>query len=142
MKISELMKTNVEVCRLDELVESVAERMRARNIGFLPVCDESGVIVGTVTDRDLTTRVLGERRRPESTTAGEEMTRDVVSCAASDDLMIAEELMSKYKVSRVVCLDDTRRPIGVVSLSDVAGAESRGKASAVLRSVSQRESHS
>ncbi|WP_394822512.1 CBS domain-containing protein [Pendulispora albinea] len=138
-KCSELMKTDVECCDGGALVEAVAEQMRSKNIGFVPVCDEKGVVIGTLTDRDLAIRVLAEHRSPAQTKAKDVMSTDVVSCKADDELLKAEELMSKHKKSRIVCVDDRKRPVGVISLSDLAQQETGGKASAILRSVSQRE---
>ena len=139
MKCVELMKTDLVCCNATDLVEDVAQCMRARNVGFVPICDANGAAVGTLTDRDLTIRVLGERRRPEHTRAGDVMTPGVVSCPADAELGECEQLMSKHKISRVLCLDHKQRPVGVISLSDVAEHETAGKASAILRSVAQRE---
>jgi predicted transcriptional regulator len=139
MKCSELMKIPVEVCAISDPVGLIAERMRVKNIGFMPVCGPDGAVIGILTDRDLAVRVLGGQRDPQSTTAGDVLTPDVVSCSPEDDLRLVEELMSKHKISRIVCLDAAKRPAGIISLSDVAMTERRGLASAVLRSVSQRE---
>jgi CBS domain-containing protein len=140
MKCSELMKTDLECSRTDDSVEVVAGRMRDRNIGFLPVCDDDGVAIGTVTDRDLALRVLAEHLPPE-TRVKDIMTRDVICCGPDEELSAAEELMSKHKKSRMIVADEGKHPIGVISLSDIAQAERGGAASAILRSVSQRESH-
>lgn len=139
MKCSEVMKTDIECASFNASVTSVASRMRDRNIGFMPVCAEDGSAVGTITDRDLALRVLAEHRNPEATTIGEVMSSGVVSLSANQELTDAELLMSKHKVSRIVVLDDAKRPVGVISLSDVAELEGGRLASAVLRSVSQRE---
>jgi CBS domain-containing protein len=139
MLCSELMKTDVEKCGAEEGVEVIAERMRARNVGFLPVCDDHGRVIGTLTDRDLVLRVLAEHRDPNATAVADVMTSDVIACRPSDELSVAEALMSKYKKSRILCLDDDGCAAGIISLSDVARTETAGKASAILRSVSQRE---
>ncbi|HEY2404678.1 MAG TPA: CBS domain-containing protein [Polyangiaceae bacterium] len=139
MKCFELMKTQVECCDMSDSVVLVAETMRQRNIGFLPVCDGGGRVVGTLTDRDLVLRVLAERRDPGGVVAGDVMTSDVVSCAPEDELTVAELLMSQHKKSRIVCVDGRKRPIGVISLSDVARVETQAKSAAILRSVAQRE---
>lgn len=55
-------------------MEAVAERMKARKVGFLPVCDETGAVVGTVTDRDLAVRVLAEHRSVAATRVHDVMT--------------------------------------------------------------------
>ncbi|HEY8943364.1 MAG TPA: CBS domain-containing protein [Polyangiaceae bacterium] len=139
MKCSEVMKRDLQCATETDSVHRVATRMRERNIGFLPVCNGEGVAIGTLTDRDLVLRVLAEGRDPEATTAREIMSMGVVSCSADESLSDAEMLMSKHKVSRVVVVDERQHPVGIISLSDVAELETGRTASAVLRSVSQRE---
>ena len=141
MKCSKVMKTNVECCQSDESVEGAAERMRSRNVGFLPVCDEAGAIVGTVTDRDLAIRVLAEHRSSARTTVQDIMTPELICCSPDDDLSVAEELMEEYRKSRIVCADDRRHPMGVISLSDLTRIEDRVRTSEILDSVTRREVH-
>jgi len=119
MKCSDIMKKSVQCAGVGETVAAVAARMRDQNIGFLPVCGESGRAIGTVTDRDLTTRVLAECCGP-GVCVETVMTKGVITCRPEDDLRIAEELMSQYKISRIVCSDRSGRPVGVISLSDIA----------------------
>lgn len=139
MKCSELMKTDVVCANAKTPARQVAEMMRDKNVGFVPVCDDNGAVIGTLTDRDLVVRVLAGRKDPESVRASEIMSNGVVTCRADDTLADVEQLMSKHKVSRIVVVDDRGAPAGVISLSDVATVETGGKSSAVLRSVSQRE---
>jgi CBS domain-containing protein len=139
MNCSELMKRNVECCRLEDSVASAAARMRARNVGFLPVCDEFGRAVGTITDRDLVVRVLAEQRSASSTIVGDVMTHRVIACSPSDELEIATRHMREHKVSRILCVDEGSRPVGVISLSDIAEVETASHAAEVMRSVSERE---
>jgi CBS domain-containing protein len=67
------------------------------------------------------------------------MTTPVVSCKPNDDLRTAERLMRTHRKSRILCDDDQGRPVGVISLSDVAIADGGTRAGALLRSVAQRE---
>jgi len=139
MQCSELMKTDVACADANMPIRQVAELMRDRNVGFAPVCDDQGRVIGTLTDRDLVLRVVASRKDPESVKASEVMSPGVVTCKAEETLADVEQLMSKHKVSRIVVVDDRGAPQGVISLSDVATVETGGKSSAVLRSVSQRE---
>ena len=139
MKCSTVMKTDVACCRSDDSVEAAAERMKTRNVGFLPVCDEAGAVLGTLTDRDLALRVLAEHRLSELTTVQEVMSSELVCCSPEDDLSVAEELMAQYRKSRIVCADDHRRPVGVISLSDLARVEDRVRTTEILDSVTRRE---
>jgi CBS-domain-containing membrane protein len=47
--------------------------------------------------------------------------------------------MASTRKSRLVVADDQGRCIGVISLSDVAQADSRDRAGGVLRAVTRRE---
>jgi len=133
------MKSDVECCGLADTVEYAAERMAERNIGFLPVCDGRGHVVGTLTDRDIVLRVVACGLDPKATRLQDVYTRDLVACSPDDDLLVAEALMSKHKKSRIICLDAQERLAGVISLSDVARIETGARSSALLRSVAQRE---
>jgi len=59
MKLREIMSDNVEVIHPDDTLKTAAEKMRDRDIGFLPVCDGERLI-GVLTDRDLITRALAD----------------------------------------------------------------------------------
>ena len=137
MRLQEIMKKDVECVSPQDTVQAAARRMRDENIGFLPVCDQSRKVLGTVTDRDLAIRVLANGS-PANTRVEEVMTHEVVSCRPEDDLRKVEELMAKNHKSRIVCLDNNERLAGVISLSDIAQADI-GRASQTLRQVSERE---
>lgn len=137
MKCSEIMN-RVVYCHLDDPIFQVARRMRDLNIGFMPVCDDHGRMVGVVTDRDLAMRVIAERRDSERP-VGEVMTTEIVACRPDDDLRIAEQRMEAHEKSRIVCLDDQGKPVGVISLSDLARYEWSGRAAELLRHITRRE---
>src|SRR5207253_2211913 len=127
MRCADLMKHDVESCWSEDPVCDVAARMRARNVGFLPVVDDDGTVIGTITDRDLAIRVLADDL-PSYVPVGRVMSRGVVMCAPEASLREAEELMRRNRKSRIVCVDQHGRPVGVISLSDVVGAETSGRA--------------
>jgi CBS domain-containing protein len=134
------MKTDVECCRTDTAISDVAQRMKTENIGFMPVCDNNDVVIGTITDRDIVMRVLADGRDVGSTTAGDVMTHEVVSCSPDDDVDTASELMAEHQKSRMIVCDGSNRVIGVISLSDVAKSQG-DHASFTLSSIARREAH-
>jgi CBS domain-containing protein len=117
---------------------AAAQRMRDRNVGFLPVCDDSMRVLGTITDRDIAVRLVADRR-PLRTPVWELMTNEVIACGPHDDITTAEELMAEHHKSRIMCVDDDGRLLGVISLSDIAQCERGGRAAATMRMVTQRE---
>lgn len=139
MRCCDVMNTPVAVCTELLSVQACAEIMRDENIGFMPVLDAAHQVVGVVTDRDLTTRVLAEDLAPTSLVGGV-MTRDVRVCHPEDDLEVAEATMACAMKSRLVVVDAEGLCIGVISLTDIAQADGGSRVGTVLRAVTRRES--
>lgn len=141
MLCSEIMKTSIECVRPGDTVLLAAQRMRDANVGFLPVCDEELRVLGTITDRDIVIRqVAGER--PLQTPVEDLMTRDVVACRPSDDVRKAEKLMAEYQKSRMMCVDETGKLVGVLSLSDIAQVEDGARTADTMKKITGREARS
>ena len=138
MRCQDIMKRAVVVCKDTETIQSAALRMRDANIGFMPVCGNEGEILGVLTDRDLALRICAPGLDPKSTPVGEAMTHQVVSCHAEDDVRYVEGLMARNRKSRIVVQDAVGRPIGVISLSDIARVD-RVFAAETMRQVTARE---
>ncbi len=58
MMCQDVMKSDVKCASPQTTVEEAAVLMRDEGIGFLPICDEVGGVIGTITDRDITVRVF------------------------------------------------------------------------------------
>jgi CBS domain-containing protein len=124
----------------NETAVAAAQTMRDHNVGFLPICDDSMRVLGTITDRDIAVRLVADRR-PSRTPVWELMTNEVVACGPHDDITTAEELMAEHRKSRIMCLDDDGRLLGVISLSDIAQCERGARAAVTMRMVTHREAH-
>jgi CBS domain-containing protein len=90
MRCDEVMKDDVCSVSPDESVQLAAMKMREHNIGFLPVVNTSGRVIGTITDRDLALRVIAAGLT-EDTAVKDVMTRELISCLMTDDLQRAEQ---------------------------------------------------
>jgi CBS domain-containing protein len=140
MLCQEIMKKDVECLTVNDTAQVAARKMRDSNVGFLPVCDQSKKVLGTITDRDLAIRLIAENR-PPTTTVGELMTREVVYCRPQDDIQRAEQLMAQKHKARILCCDGGGKLVGVISLSDLAQRDDDGRVAETLRRVSEREAH-
>ena len=138
-RCQDIMKRDIECLSPRESASDAARRMRDRNVGFLPVCDESRRVLGTVTDRDIAIRLVAEELAP-GTEVEWLMTREIVACHPRDDIQEAEELMGQHRKSRIMCVEDDGTLVGVISLSDIAKLDSGRAAATTLRRVSERES--
>jgi CBS domain-containing protein len=137
MLCKDVMKTNVECLSPTDHVQSAARRMREKNIGAIPVCDDKRTVIGMVTDRDLALRVIADSR-PATTPLSDVMTKDIVSCRPTDDIQRAQELMGKHQKSRILCTENGRA-VGVISLSDIVSRVDGAGAMQTMRQVTARE---
>ena len=138
MRCEELMTDGVGTVLAGEDVCAAARVMRELNVGFVPVCQRNGVVVGVLTDRDIAIRVVAEGRSPD-TRVEEVMTDELVACLPQADIGEAERLMRAYQVNRVLLIDDDGRLAGVISLSDLAQVEDAGRVGQMFGDISGRE---
>jgi CBS domain-containing protein len=119
MQISEVMTRSVKCTSPDATLQEAAAKMKALDIGPLPVCDHDEV-VGIITDRDITVRATAEGEPPTAVHVGDVMTLEVVTCYEDQDVTEAARLMRDNQVRRLVVLDHDKHLVGIVSLGDLA----------------------
>jgi CBS domain-containing protein len=138
-RCTDVMKAVPQSVREGDPVRLAAEIMAAANIGFLPVCEDDGKVVGTITDRDIVVRAVAPGLDPDLRSVGDFMSRNVIACRPDDELELVEQFMSYYQVARLVVTDDDDVLQGVISLSDIAEYEPAARAARTLRSIAARE---
>ncbi len=119
MKVNEIMTKIVHRIGSSGSCSEAARKMDSLNIGVLPV-EENGRLVGMVTDRDICVRAIARDRDCRSTPVKDVMTRGVVTCSEEEDLNEAVRLMEEKQIHRLVVCDSTKRPVGMLSVSDIA----------------------
>jgi CBS domain-containing protein len=122
LKCKDVMTGNPVFCVPEETVEHAARLMRDHDIGSIPVVQsrENRTLVGIVTDRDLTIKVLADARDPRSARAEEMMSRDPVSCREEDSVEKAMRAMADHQVRRIPIVDARTRLVGIIAQADVA----------------------
>ena len=103
-------------------VVEAARLMREQHIGSLPVTEDDR-LVGMITDRDITTRVVAESAVPETTSVGDVYSRDLISVESNKDLEEALRLMARHQVRRLPVVENDRL-VGMVAQADIALKES------------------
>ena len=117
-KISELMTPNPCAIEADKPVAHAAKMMKEENVGLAPVV-EGDRLVGTLTDRDIVTRVVAEGKDPQTVPVREVASTDVVTIDPQQDLDEALRLMASNQVRRLLVEEDGRL-VGVVAQADIA----------------------
>jgi CBS domain-containing protein len=124
-RVAQVMQPEVVCVGQAESLERAAQVLWDRDCGCVPVVDAEGVAVGLLTDRDIAMSafIRGDalRRIPVASV----MSGLVHACRADDALELAHELLQRHQVHRLPVLDEAGRPIGLLSLTDLARAARR-----------------
>lgn len=135
MHVRDIMTDETVTVAPDTPVRKVAELMRDKHIGFVPV-GKDDKLVGVVTDRDLVIRYVAGEEDAASAKAGDVMTDDLLYCRVSDKVEDVAANMGSQQVRRLPVVDDDKRLVGIVSLGDVADAKA-GASGAALHDIAQ-----
>jgi len=143
-KCSDVMTKNPMVCAANDTVTQVAQLMKSKDIGPVPVVESTrtNILVGIVTDRDLALKIIAEGRDAKSTKVEEVMTRNLVMCREGDDLDKAIQAMADNQVRRIPVVNDNNQLVGIISQADVATRQNDPQKTAeVVEEISQPNNH-
>lgn len=115
--LKDLMTPSPVTCPTDATIGEVAKIMKDRDIGDVLVM-EGDTVTGIATDRDIVVRGLAEGKDASAPVA-EVCTTDLVALSPDDDVKTAVQTMRERAVRRLPVLDNGR-PVGIVSLGDLA----------------------
>ena len=116
-------------------VVEAARLMRQEHIGSLPITDDEQ-LVGMITDRDITTRVVAEGADLEMASVGDVYSRDPISVEPDKDLEEALQLMARHQVRRLPVVENGRL-VGIVAQADIALSETENKTGELVEAISE-----
>lgn len=99
-------------------VRDAARMMAANNVAALLVVEHDQVL-GIVTERDVSARVVAAGLDPDSTAVQQVMSPRPRSLAPDDSIAEALELMRRHSFRHLPVLDDAGRPVAMVSVRDL-----------------------
>jgi len=117
-QIRKLMFVKPRTVRVGDSIVEAAKLMRGEETGMAPIVD-GGRLVGVITERDITIRVVAEGRDPRTTKVEEVASRDLVTIDPDHDLDDALELMAQHEVKRLPVIEADGTLIGIVARADV-----------------------
>ena len=139
MNLSEIMTREVEIIQPDDTLRLAAQKMRDRDIGFLPVCDGDS-LMGVLSDRDIAIRALADGMDINVMLGRDLMTTPAIYCFDDQDVTDAAKLMGENQIRRLVILGrESERVVGVISLGDLARKGISDISGQVLQRVSEPE---
>lgn len=121
MRVADLLRTKgSEVATVPPKVSvtGLLDDLARYNVGALLVVDETGTLVGIVSERDVVRR-LNERGAALLTAPVDEiMTSAVVTCSSTDGVDSLAEVMTERRIRHMPVVDEGRL-VGIVSIGDV-----------------------
>jgi len=135
MHVTELMTTPVITCQTDDTLDVAARLMWEHDCGAIPVVDHEGRLAGIVTDRDVAMAAYTQGKALWSIPMKTAMSSQVLAIHPEESVESVERLMRDGQVRRVPVIDNTARPIGLVSINDLARLTDRARKSGVDREL-------
>ncbi|TDD95462.1 CBS domain-containing protein [Actinomadura rubrisoli] len=120
-RVGDVMTSAPQSLPLDATLYEAARIMRDEGIGDVLVT-YGGRLCGVITDRDIVVRAVAESRDTSLTPLGDVCTAELTTLRAEDDTETAAQLMCEHAVRRLPVVDAMQRPVGIVTIGDLAVA--------------------
>jgi CBS domain-containing protein len=119
MFVRDIMHKKVDVINFNKSVKEAAEMMARGNYGALPV-EKDDKMVGMITDRDITLRVVAANKEAGSTKVFDCMSSGVDYCFDDEDVKVLANKMKTSQHHRIPIVNRDKRLVGIVSSKDLA----------------------
>ena len=117
--IREIMTSSPRTIDPSTPVVDAAKLMRDEDVGPIPIV-EGERVVGMLTDRDIVLRAVAEGKDPQSLTAGEIASKQIVTIDPEQSLDEAARLMAQHQLRRLPVCEEDGRLVGIVAQADFA----------------------
>lgn len=129
--VQQVMSRNVITVEPTATVHDAVQLMRTHGTSSVIVNRrDAGDEFGLVVVSDIAAEVLGKNLSPERVNVYEVMSKPVLTLAAEMNIVYAVRMLTRFKLSRALVIDQGRNPLGIVTLRDM-----------VLREVEEVEVH-
>ncbi len=140
MNIKDCMTRRVHTVGPDATIADAARMMADNDIGALPVASPDRLL-GMITDRDIAVRAVASGMGPD-TKVRNVMSDEVMYCFENEDVEDVLANMGDIQVRRLPVVDEDKRLVGIVSLSDLADDEEQAAGEALCLIAREGGQHS
>lgn len=120
MRVQDLMSHPAIICNVNDDLNVPAKLMWEHDCGTIAVVREDGKLAGMITDRDICMAAYTQGRPLGEILVNAVMAKHVIAAEADQKLGEVEALMADNQVRRIPVIDSDRKPVGVLSLNDLA----------------------
>ncbi len=126
VRVARLMSKDPKTCGTADSAGYAAQIMWDHDCGCVPVVDGEGRVIGMLTDRDICMAALTQGKSLNEIPVASILSHAIITVNEADTVDAAEEAMRKHRVRRVPVVDGARRPVGILSLNDIARRVTHG----------------
>ena len=120
MFAQDLMNRSPITCHVNDALNLVAHEMWNHDCGAVLVVNDDGKLVGLVTDRDICMAAYTQNRSLDAILVNSAMAQHVISVHPHQTLAEVEQLMAHHQIRRIPVVDNEHKPVGMISLTDLA----------------------
>ena len=120
MTVDNVMRRDVQTCRPETDLSTVAMQMRQADCGVLPVVASSGEVLGMITDRDICMAAAIKHCDVASIRVSEVISGNVYACSPDAEIDTACSIMRQKRVRRLpVVTAEEGKLVGILSINDL-----------------------
>ncbi|HET9793422.1 MAG TPA: CBS domain-containing protein [Thermoanaerobaculia bacterium] len=119
MNVQAIMTSSPFFATRDATVSDVARIMAEKEVGVVPIVDETRRLLGILTDRDVCKAIATTNCAACDIPALELASRPVISCGPEEELESALKTMRDHHIRRLPVVDAKSKLQGILSIDDV-----------------------
>ena len=121
MKIADLISSRREIfsIREDATVHDAARYLRDKQVRSVGVCDRNGVLLGVISQSDISDKVAAENKCPAWMRVSEIMTRQLVTVTPETSIEDCLRLMDQHSIYHLLVVDSDLGFRGMISVTDL-----------------------
>jgi CBS domain-containing protein len=144
MDVNLIYNHNVATIGKNAGVAEAAALMRVEHVGDVIVTEVRGdaqIPIGILTDRDIVVGVIAKGTAPDAVTAGDAMTRNLLTVREDASIDFALREMRRYGVRRAPVVRANGDLVGVIAVDDIIEhlAEQLGRLAELIRREQEAE---
>ena len=103
----------------DSTVSEIADLMDLEDIGAVPILDDSFLLLGIVSERDIVRKLVKNGRDSDLVTAQDIMTKHIITVKKDTTLVDAVKLMKDNNIRHLPIVDGDKKLINFISHRDI-----------------------
>ena len=103
----------------DSTVSEIADLMNLEDIGAVPILDDSYLLLGIVSERDIVRKLVKNGRDSDLVTAKDIMTKHIITVKKDTTLVEADKLMKDNNIRHLPIIDEDKKLVNFISHRDI-----------------------